>query len=364
MAVDQRVSKYVHISDFIKKELSRGRWKAGDKLPPARHFVEQFDVTPVTVWKALDVLGQEGLIHRVQGKGTFVTESRSALKTQLIGVSTRTRGDSYGITFDALAQQLKAHHYSPLILDMEDEPNRLHADWQQHLTAILENDLQALILDGASFQPFNYLQQHEDQLPPITFMRVFETDLQFKRANVITCDWEAGGYLAAKHLLDQGYEKLTYLTFGDPAHAPMSMGPDWYYNQSVKHGIERAIHETGQDEKSDLCVVLDIVDQEPTPKLRNALKQGYTGVICLGDVRALKVYRLAAKMKKTIGKDIGVCGYFNTQWASLLNTALTSVQVHEETIGQLAAQSVIEGWKGVHRTVQPQLVIKESSQCA
>jgi DNA-binding LacI/PurR family transcriptional regulator len=361
--VEQRVAKYLQISDFIKEELARGRWKPGEQLPPARTFVDQFDVTPVTVWKALDILGQEGLIHRVQGKGTYVSQPPSTNRTQLIGVATRTRGDSYGITFDALSRQLKSQKFSPVMLDMEDQPNLLHHDWEQHLHAILENDLQALIMDGASYQPFEFLLKQENKLPPLTFMRVFESELKFKRANMITSDWEAGGYLAASHMLEQGYDKLVYLTFGQPPQAPAELGPECYYNQQVKKGIDRALTEAGQKPQKDMRIILDVMDKQPDTKLGKALRDGYNGVICLGDVRALKVYRLASQMKRHIGKDIGVCGYFDTQWSNLLNVPLTSVQIHEQTIGQLAAQAVIEGWKGEVRKVQPELIIKESTQC-
>lgn len=364
MPVAQRIAKYIQISDYLKQQLKQGRWKPGQKIPPARLFVKQFSVTPVTVWKAMDILVQEGLIYREQGKGTFVSKISPTKRTQLVGVSTRTRGDSYGTTFDALSGELKTQQFSPVMLNMEDQPNILHPNWQEHLCATLEYDLHGLIMDGASFQPFDYLQEHENDLPTLTFMRVFETERQFKRANVIISDWEAGGYLAANHMLEQGYDKLTFLTFGQPPHAPTSLGPACYYNLLVKQGIDRALTQAGKVPDQDSRVILDVMDKEPDDKLKQSLQEGYHGVICLGDARALKVYRLASQMNLTIGKDIGVCGYFNTQWTNLLNVPLTSVQIHEQTIGQLVSQAVIEGWQGEYRKVQPELVIKESTQCA
>ncbi len=361
-SVANRVPKYVQISDSVRKGLKEGRWLPGEKLPPCREFVKRFEVTPVTVWKALDELGKEGLVHRIQGKGTFVSEQPRSLRTELIGVALRTRGDSFGITFDAMVQHLKQHNCTAMLFDMEGQPDTLHDDWRAHFSALLRNDVRSLIMEGAIYQPFAYLQAHEDELPPLTFIRVFESDIHFARANSIVSDWEMGGYLGARELLQAGFDKLTYLTFGVPSEAPVEFGSTLHYNWLVMHGIERALTEAGKNPQSDVRVVFDTVSRQETPHLAEALASGFRGVFCLGDVRAPKVYRVATELGLTIGQEVGVCGYFNTQWANLVDPPLTSVCIREEELGRLAACAVEERWEGRHIKVAPEIVARQSTR--
>jgi hypothetical protein len=44
----------------------------GDRIPGQNHLAHEFDVTAVTIHRALTELAREGVLHRIDGKGTFV----------------------------------------------------------------------------------------------------------------------------------------------------------------------------------------------------------------------------------------------------------------------------------------------------
>lgn len=73
---DGRVSLYVQLYDILKEKILRGEYKAGEQIPPDRELCETYDVSRITVLKAIDNLVQEQLLYRIQGKGTFVTPSK------------------------------------------------------------------------------------------------------------------------------------------------------------------------------------------------------------------------------------------------------------------------------------------------
>jgi GntR family transcriptional regulator len=52
--------------------------KPGDPLPSERELAERYDVARMTVRAELTRLAAEGLVERVQGRGTFVAEARVA----------------------------------------------------------------------------------------------------------------------------------------------------------------------------------------------------------------------------------------------------------------------------------------------
>jgi DNA-binding transcriptional MocR family regulator len=58
----------------IADRILSGHLKRGTRLPSVRQLAKMLKVSPVTVVHALDLLESEGLITRVQGKGTFVYE--------------------------------------------------------------------------------------------------------------------------------------------------------------------------------------------------------------------------------------------------------------------------------------------------
>jgi GntR family transcriptional regulator, histidine utilization repressor len=70
-AATQAVAPYARIKQWLKDELSRGRWPPGAPMPSDAELVAQFGVSRMTVTRALNELRSEGLVERVQGVGTF-----------------------------------------------------------------------------------------------------------------------------------------------------------------------------------------------------------------------------------------------------------------------------------------------------
>lgn len=60
------------ISDWIRNEIKLGRLQIDDKIPSEHELANQFDVSRLTVRRALQTLEQDQLIFRSQGLGAFV----------------------------------------------------------------------------------------------------------------------------------------------------------------------------------------------------------------------------------------------------------------------------------------------------
>ncbi|WP_251551246.1 GntR family transcriptional regulator [Neobacillus muris] len=63
---------YKQIADYIRQKVDEGEWPVGYQVPTEIRLCEQFNVSRITVVKALERLVEEGLLVREQGKGTFV----------------------------------------------------------------------------------------------------------------------------------------------------------------------------------------------------------------------------------------------------------------------------------------------------
>ncbi|WP_367365545.1 GntR family transcriptional regulator [Pediococcus parvulus] len=65
---------YVKIEDDLQFKINSGEWLTGDKIPPEKELEESYNVSRITVRRALDDLVQKGYLIRERGKGTFVLD--------------------------------------------------------------------------------------------------------------------------------------------------------------------------------------------------------------------------------------------------------------------------------------------------
>ena len=69
---EDKTTLYARVKARFELALSEGRWRAGDMLPSERALAVQFGVSTGTLRKAFDALEDEGVLVRIQGRGTFV----------------------------------------------------------------------------------------------------------------------------------------------------------------------------------------------------------------------------------------------------------------------------------------------------
>ena len=63
---------YLQLVDVVKQKVFSNSWQQGMKIPSENELAKEFNLSVGTVKKALGVLGQEGILFRRQGQGTFI----------------------------------------------------------------------------------------------------------------------------------------------------------------------------------------------------------------------------------------------------------------------------------------------------
>lgn len=83
--VDKRspLPAYAQMATILKSGISGGEYMPGEQLPSEAALAKAFGVSSMTARQAVSVLEEEGLVRRIQGKGTYVRK---------IGVSTSSFG--------------------------------------------------------------------------------------------------------------------------------------------------------------------------------------------------------------------------------------------------------------------------------
>lgn len=77
MELKEGTPLHKQISDWLKQEIESGALSEDEKLPSENELAKKFDVSRVTVRRALQTLENEQLIYRCQGLGSFVTDQRT-----------------------------------------------------------------------------------------------------------------------------------------------------------------------------------------------------------------------------------------------------------------------------------------------
>ena len=80
MELNNTIAKplYKQLEDQLKEEIDTGKRKAGSRLPTENELSTTYNVSRVTVRKALAGLSELGYLDRKSGKGTFVAEKHHA----------------------------------------------------------------------------------------------------------------------------------------------------------------------------------------------------------------------------------------------------------------------------------------------
>lgn len=92
------IALFRQVKDFIASRIQDGTWRPGDKLPSENDLVKQFDISRMTVNRALRDLVQQGRIRRVAGVGSFVADEKpqaNLLQIASLATDIRRRGHDY-----------------------------------------------------------------------------------------------------------------------------------------------------------------------------------------------------------------------------------------------------------------------------
>jgi GntR family transcriptional regulator len=73
---NQATTLYHSVGHVIRSKIQSGEWEVGQQIPSERSILQMLNISRSTVRQGLEFLVREGVLHRVQGKGTFVAPAK------------------------------------------------------------------------------------------------------------------------------------------------------------------------------------------------------------------------------------------------------------------------------------------------
>ncbi|MEM1127890.1 MAG: GntR family transcriptional regulator [Bacteroidota bacterium] len=338
MGIDLRshLPLYRQIADDLQGQITSGALAVDARLGSHRELSQQYGVSLITIKKALSELIREGYLYARAGKGTFVARRATPVnhnEHRSIGLVLREIQIPF---FSAIVQQAEAYAYEAgynILLSMSGGRPEKEEKQIEHFQRIGVDGLIIASLSTDRHAAPAIRALHEAQFPYVMVSYVEDPDIHF-----VGVDNEAGGYLAAQHLVERGYTRMGYVGTPsgnklsavreagfrralqdhglavDPAfvYTPLT-GPGWKrYEAGYAFGLELATHQRRPD-----------------------------ALFVYNDVSALGVQRGLLERGLRVPDDLALVGFDDIEQAAVAPVPITSVKQPTDEIARRAIASIL-----------------------
>ncbi|MGW8115142.1 GntR family transcriptional regulator [Caproicibacterium sp. NSD3] len=338
------IQLYSHITDTIKS----GGYISGDKLPTELELAETYGVSRQTVRQALEKLEKDGFISKVQGSGSYITDSAAIIKqTMRIAVIT-TYISTY--IFPSILRGIEnvatANHYSLML----SATNSSIAKEREILRNFSINSVDGIIIEGTktAFPNPNltFYKFLADKNIPLVFINGYYPELFEDKHDKIVCvvteDYK-GAYSQTLELIRKGHSLIGGIFKCDDIQGIRRYSG--YIDALTKEEIGI----------NDDCIIwfntetkLSIEQQMARSKMLSEC----TAILCYNDEVAMQVL---SYYEKTPGKLTALRSFDGTLSGQQHGIDFNSLVHPKEKLGQLAANKLLSIIDGKHEenTVMP-----------
>lgn len=330
--------KYLQIVESLRSGIVGGKYRDGSRLPSEAELVRRFDVSRMTVVKAMQQLRQEGLLVRRTGSGTYATESAT------------TQNPVFGLMIPDLGD---TDIFEPICKGMARSPGLSgHSlSWGHSLAteASKEEDIEHLCqqyidqkVSGVFFAPVEFSSRrdqvnrrilkslHAARIPVVLLDRCILKYPERSEYDVVGLDNRRAGYVVADHLIRQGAQRIAFLAKADSAET-VDDRITGYREALFAHGLVPSN-----------CLLLR-GDGSDVPSIENFLKRNKVDAIqCGNDITAAHLMRTLLGMGVRVPEDIRIAGVDDVKYGSLLPVPLTTFHQPCSDIGAAAVAAMKE----------------------
>lgn len=366
MGIDPGASTplYQQVALDIRRKIVSGEMAIGTQLPPHRELAVSYDVSLITINKALSGLVSEGLLHSRVGRGTFVAakpaEPESATPIPMLGFVLRDLSSPF-FSLVAHAAQQRADELGYGLL-FSSSSNRLDREDEQIRRF---RDLGASGLIIASMSRTYRISESIQALHSAGFPYVMVSYTDGADVPFVGMDLDQAGYLATQHLLAMGRQRIGYI--GDKFGSIMC--------ELRGRGYRRALEQSG------LPVDPALEFEYPFEGEWNDYRSGYAvaervanlavkpdAMFVFNDLGALGFQDGLVDRGIRVPEDIAIVGLDDIELAGRARIPLTTVRQPVERIGALAVDYILARLRGetpaVRQILPPELIVRRSSGAA
>lgn len=333
--MSKRLPKYIILKNELLSWIASGKLSPGSQVPSEHEIAEQFSLSRQTVRQAFSELERQGLLERVQGKGTFVRHAavrEEAAQPRTIGIVTTYISDYiFPHIVRGAEAELRSRGYRLLLASTDNDKEKE----MECLRLMLSEPLSGLIIEptksaeGNPNLPF-YLSMQSKNLP---FLMINERYRELEVPCLKVND-ELGGLTAARYLIEQGHRRIVGFFKTDDLQGINRLKGFMHAHREA--GIllapEHVVTYT-TSQKSEL----------PVKKLRELLtsRDRPTALFAYNDALAVPLMNTARELGVSVPDELSIVGFDDSALALAAGVPLTTLTHPKEEMGREAARRLI-----------------------
>ena len=327
---------YRKIFELLRSDILTGRYQPGQKFPSEAALVKRFAASRITIGRAVRELQQQGLVDRIAGSGTYVSQPAGNPTAPLL----------FGLVIPNLGE---TEIFEPICQGIAASPDSSgHALMWPHADAAVSNrEEQALQLceqcisrsvSGVFFAPLELSPQsasinrrvmkrlRESGIPVVLLDRRPDESAHHDRCDLVGIDNHHAGYIATEHLLEAGALRTGFIGLQNQA-------------STVEARILGYSDALRAHRQSFQCVLrLPVSSRLELPPA--ALE--CDAIVCANDRVAGYVMHALLKRGLRVPEDVRIAGIDDVNYAALLPVPLTTVHQPCRDIGEAALRVMLE----------------------
>ncbi len=362
MGIDFHNSKplYLQIVDDIRYQIESGILRVDDQVGSQNELAQKYNVSLITVKKALSELIKEGLLYSRVGKGTYVAKQSTEghkKSSKTIGIVLQDLKSPF---FSLIAQEAENVAFSKGYSILFTHSSGQIKKEESQIAHFREMGVSGLIIASMTHEyraNATIRKLHNEGFPYVMVSYIHDPDIYF-----VGTDHEYGGYIATQHLIEQDYRRIGCI-HGEKGNL---VGFLRY------KGYMRALNEAGREVDEDLVFRLprggewyDFTSGYEIGKQIAGMKNRPDAVFVYNDLAALGFQRAVLEQEMQIPENIAVVGFDNIDRAAYARVPLTTVRQPTDKIGELAVDIILKRnnnqYSPVKTILNPELIVRAST---
>ncbi|MFD2117924.1 GntR family transcriptional regulator [Paenibacillus yanchengensis] len=326
------VPKYMQLKKELQQLIQSSTIKPDEQLPTEFAIAEQFQCSRQTVRQAIGLLENEGLVYRIQGKGTFVARQKynSAIDHRTVGMMTTYITDYiFPHIVRGAEAELRERSYQLLLASTDNNKQKE----QESLSLFLQKQLSGLIIEPTKSAQTNlnlsaYLTLNQLDIP-VVMINAHYPELPFP---YVAVNDQLGSTMATDHLIELGHSKIVGI-----------------FKHDDLQGIERLKGFIGAHQSRHSPLLPQYVITYETDEIQHAIEMvqsllrsetAPTAIVCYNDDLAVQLIEAARQLHITVPDQLSIVSFDDSSLATALQ--LTTITHPKEELGKKAAQLLLE----------------------
>ncbi|MBO8160551.1 MAG: LacI family DNA-binding transcriptional regulator [Thermosipho sp. (in: Bacteria)] len=251
-------------------------------------------------------------------------------KTHIVGVIIADSSNPfYAEVLKGIEAASRKYGYQIILMNTE----RSYSNEERAIEILLQRRVDGLLITPVQDRNDDIIELKNSEIPFVVVGRHFD-DLEIDE---IFSDEIKGGYLATKYLLDKGRKNILMLNgFLFKSAARMRL-----------EGYKKALKEYDIEFNEEYMIATDIDVEDGFREIIKVFEKGLKidGVVCYNDLMAYGVLKALNNLGLKVPDDIGVVGFDDIYFSSLVCPSLTTVKIRKFEMGYEAFKMLLQRMK-------------------